>query len=61
MDFIKLTLGDVNGIKEMSEMANAILSENYDPIIGKEQKDYMLDMFQSVESVSEQLSHGYNY
>ena len=61
MDFIKLTLGDVNGIKEMSEMATAILREHYDPIIGKEQNDYMLDMFQSVEAVTEQLSHGYNY
>ena len=61
MDFIKLTLDDVNGIKEMSEMATAILREHYDPIIGKEQNDYMLDMFQSVEAVSEQLSHGYNY
>ena len=61
MDFIKLTLDDVNGIKEMSEMATAILREHYDPIIGKEQNDYMLDMFQSVEAVTEQLSHGYNY
>ena len=61
MDFIKLTLGDINGIKEMSEMATAILREHYDPIIGKEQNDYMLDMFQSVEAVTEQLSHGYNY
>ena len=61
MDFIKLTPGDINGIKEMSEMATAILREHYDPIIGKEQNDYMLDMFQSVEAVTEQLSHGYNY
>lgn len=61
MDFIKLTPGDVNGIKEMSEMATAILREHYDPIIGKEQNDYMLDMFQSVEAVKEQLDHGYNY
>ena len=61
MDFIMLSLDDVNGIKEMSEMATAILREHYDPIIGKEQNDYMLDMFQSVEAVTEQLSHGYNY
>ena len=32
MDFIKLTLDDVNGIKEMSAMATAILREHYDPI-----------------------------
>ena len=61
MDFVKLTSDDVNGIKEMSEMATAILREHYDPIIGKEQNDYMLKMFQSVEAVAEQLDHGYNY
>ena len=61
MNFVKLTKGDINGIKEMSEMATAILREHYDPIIGKEQNDYMLKMFQSVEAVKEQLDHGYNY
>lgn len=61
MDFVKLTSDDVNGIKEMSEMATAILREHYDPIIGKEQNDYMLKMFQSEEAVAEQLDHGYNY
>lgn len=61
MDFVKLTSDDVNGIKEMSEMATAILREHYDPIIGKEQNDYMLKMFQSEEAVAEQLAHGYNY
>ena len=61
MNFVKLTKGDINGIKEMSEMATAILREYYDPIIGKEQNDYMLKMFQSVEAVKEQLDHGYNY
>lgn len=61
MDFVKLTSDDVNGIKEMSEMATAILREHYDPIIGKEQNDYMLRMFQSEEAVAEQLDHGYNY
>ena len=40
MDFVKLTSDDVNGIKEMSEMATAILREHYDPIIGKEQNGY---------------------
>ena len=61
MNFVKLTKGDINGIKEMSEMATAILREHYDPIIGKEQNDYMLKMFQSEEAVAEQLDHGYNY
>ena len=61
MDFVRLTEDDVNGIKEMSDMATAILREHYDPIVGKEQNDYMLKMFQSEEAIREQLGHGYNY
>lgn len=48
-------------IKEMSEMATEILRDYYDPIIGKAQNDYMLDMFQSVDAIRDQLNHGYRY
>ncbi len=48
-------------IKQMSEMATDILRDYYDPIIGKEQNDYMLNMFQSVASIRDQLAHGYHY
>lgn len=48
-------------IKQMSEMATDILRDYYDPIIGKEQNDYMLKMFQSEEAIRNQLSHGYRY
>lgn len=48
-------------IKQMSEMATDILRDYYDPIIGKEQNDYMLEMFQSVASIRDQLAHGYHY
>lgn len=48
-------------IKQMSEMATDILRDYYDPIIGKEQNDYMLKMFQSEEAIRDQLSHGYRY
>ena len=61
MDFVRLMPGDKEGIKEMSSMASSIVREHYDPIIGKEQNDYMLAMFQSEEAISEQLEHGYNY
>ena len=61
MDFIKLDPADKDAIKEMSVMATAIVREHYDPIIGKEQNDYMLKMFQSEEAIAEQLGHGYNY
>ena len=41
MNFEQLMPYDENGIKEMSKMATAIVREHYDPIIGKEQNDYM--------------------
>lgn len=58
MEFVKL---EKSAVSEMSEMATEIVREHYDPIIGKEQNDYMLKMFQSEEAILSQLSHGYNY
>ena len=52
---------DAKEITEMSQMATAILREHYDPIIGKEQNDYMLNMFQSENAIRDQLAHGYRY
>ena len=48
-------------IKEMSEMATAIVRDYYDPIIGKEQNEYMLNMFQTVDAIRDQTAHGYRY
>ena len=42
---------DANEITGMSQMATAILREHYDPIIGKEQNDYMLKMFQTEDAI----------
>ena len=42
-------------------MATEILREHYDPIVGKQQNDYMLDKFQSVRAIGEQLGNGYRY
>lgn len=61
MEFVRLTKGQTAGIKEMSEMATAILREHYDPIIGVTQNDYMLEKFQSVEAITAQLEEGYSY
>ena len=60
--YIEILLPDDNEeIAEMSRMATAILREHYDPIIGKEQNDYMLEMFQSENSIKDQIAHGYRY
>lgn len=61
MEFDILLPGDAEKINEMSRMATAIVRDYYDPIIGKEQNDYMLKMFQTPEAIAEQMEHGYSY
>jgi diamine N-acetyltransferase len=46
----------------IENLAKTIWTEHYTPIIGKKQVDYMLDKFQSVEAISNQISDsGYHY
>ena len=61
MVFERLYPADKAGIAEMSAVASAIVREHYDPILGAEQNDYMLDKFQSPGAIKEQLDHGYDY
>ncbi|MBQ6488120.1 MAG: GNAT family N-acetyltransferase [Solobacterium sp.] len=61
MEFIQLQLTDEQGIREMSAMAEEIVREHFDPLIGKEQNDYMISLFQTPEAVRDQLMHGYRY
>ena len=56
-----LRADETERIAEMSRMATEILREHYDPIVGKQQNDYMLDKFQSVRAIGEQLGNGYRY
>jgi len=46
---------------QIEEMAKVIWYEHYTPIIGVEQVAYMLDKFQSIASMSEQIKSGYQY
>ena len=59
--FDRLMPGDGAGIAEMSAMASAIVREHFDPIIGKAQNDYMLNMFQTPEAIQHQLDQGCRY
>ena len=61
MVFERLCPDDREGIAEMSAVASAIVREHYDPILGVEQNDYMLEKFQSPGAIAEQLDHGYEY
>ena len=47
--------------QQISELANLIWTEHYTPIIGLKQVDYMLDKFQSVIAIKEQIQQGTEY
>lgn len=42
-------------------VADAIWHQHYDPIIGEEQVDYMVEKFLSPDAVAEQINSGYEY
>jgi len=45
----------------IASMATTIWQEHYTPIIGEQQVAYMLDKFQSVPAMREQIKQGYRY
>lgn len=61
MNYVELKLTDTSGILKMSTLASDILKEHYDPIVGGEQNKYMLEKFQSAESIKQQLEEDYHY
>ena len=61
MNFREINLSNKDDIREMSKMATEIVREHFDPIIGKEQNDYMLERFQSVGAIRNQLKNEYRY
>lgn len=61
MNFEKLHGDDEKGIREMSCMATEIVREHFDPIIGKAQNDYMIELFQTPAAIRKQLDHGASY
>jgi len=49
-------------IKEFAKIAEIVWNEHFTSIIGKAQVDYMLERFQSVHAVTEQIENqGYEY
>ena len=61
MMYKHIALSDSQGIAERSALASAIVKEHYDPILGSEQNNYMIEKFQSVPAITDQLGHGYQY
>ena len=60
IEFVRLE-NDEKEIERMSAMATAIVREHFDPLIGKEQNDYMLSLFQTPGAIAAQLAEGYRY
>ncbi len=48
-------------LKKIEDMASIIWHEHYTPIIGIHQVEYMLDKFQSVNTMKAQIETGYHY
>ncbi|MBQ6336471.1 MAG: GNAT family N-acetyltransferase [Ruminococcus sp.] len=61
LTFEPLTSAVDSRVDEMSALASAIIKDYYDPLLGAEQNDYMIEMFQSPTAIRSQLSHGYRY
>lgn len=50
-----------NDIEVLSNLASSIVKQHYDSILGAEQNDYMIKMFQSVDAIKSQIENGYEY
>ena len=61
MEFVRILPDDRQSAERLSAIATEIVKEHYDPIIGAAQNDYMISKFQTVDAITEQLSHGYSY
>lgn len=48
-------------IEELCAMAEEIWHEHFTPIIGAAQVEYMVEKFQSVPAITEQIANGYEY
>lgn len=60
-EFVPLRKGDEEGIAAMSKLAEGIVREHFDPIIGEAQNSYMIEKFNSPAAVKQQLEDGYRY
>ena len=61
MEIERLYADNALKINEMSEMATAIVREYYDPVIGEAQNTYMLQKFQTPDSIVGQINNGARY
>ncbi|MEF8941532.1 MAG: GNAT family N-acetyltransferase [Desulfohalobiaceae bacterium] len=61
IDFRLVERTSPDDLQRVQELAEEIWREHYIPIIGREQVEYMLSRFQSVQAIAEQIGQGYVY
>lgn len=61
MEFLKVELENEELVTLLSKIATEIVKKYYDPLLGAEQNDYMIEKFQSVPAIRSQLARGYRY
>jgi GNAT superfamily N-acetyltransferase len=61
MDIIEVGISDSLRIIEIENLARAIWSQHYTPIIGASQVEYMVNNFQSFDAIKKQISEGLEY
>lgn len=59
--FAAVSAEDLPTLERLSAFASRIVKEHFDPIIGPEQNDYMIRMFQTVPAIEGQIRSGYRY
>ena len=61
VEFVPVDKCDGEMITELSGFAGRIVKEHFDKIIDPAQNDYMIDKFQSVDAITDQIKSGYRY
>lgn len=56
-----IVVSTLEQIELVKSLGDQIWTEHYSPIIGKDQVDYMLEKFQSVQAITKQIDDGYSY
>lgn len=59
--FARVTATNEAGIRRMSALATRIVRAHFDPIVGTEQNDYMIERFQTPEAIAQQIQEGFEY
>lgn len=59
IEFRKIMVEEKEWIERLSVLASGIVKDHYDPIIGAEQNDYMIAMFQSPKALQGQIEAGH--